>query len=73
MHLSTAIAWNDGTPSADLICTTTTVPADKTVNFFTSKNLFKSSSVVLVSTYCQSGISTLISESESTASGAYSL
>ena len=30
-------------------------------SFFINKNLFKSSSVVLVSTYCQSGISTLVS------------
>ena len=39
---------------------------------FTSKNLFKCmcSSVVLVSTYCQLGISTLVSESECTAGGA---
>ena len=36
--------------------------------FFTSKDLFESSSVILVSAYCQSGISTLVSKSESTAS-----
>ena len=40
-------------------------------SFFTGKDLFESSSVlVLVCTYCQSGISTLVSKSKSTASGA---
>ena len=44
-------------------------------DFFTSKNLFVStcSSVVLVSTYCRSGISSSVSQSESTASRASSL
>ena len=54
----TASTWNDGfvqTPSADL-CTTTTVPANKMVS--------------LQARTCQSGIWTLVSESESTASGA---
>ena len=35
---------------------------------FTSKNLFESSIVVLASTWCQSGILTLVSDSKSTAS-----
>ena len=39
-------------------------------SFFISKDLFESSSLVLVSTYCQLGILTLVRESESTASGA---
>ena len=38
--------------------------------FFTSKDLFESSSVVLLSTYFQSGILTSVSESKSPASGA---
>ena len=38
--------------------------------WFTSKDLFESSSVVLVSIYYQSGVSTSVSQSESTASGA---
>ena len=66
----TASACNDGfvrTPAAES-CATTTVPADKC--FFTSKNHFESSSAVLVSTYCQLLISTLVSESEYTAIGA---
>ena len=44
----------------------TTVPEDKA--FYTNKDLFESS--VLINNYCQSGISTSASESESTASGA---
>ena len=52
---------------ADL-CATTIVPADETVSL-KSKDLFDSSSVVLVSTYCQSGVLTLVSKIESTASG----
>ena len=51
---------------------TTTVAVREKNGFFKSKNLFESacSSVVLVITYCRSGISTSVNESESTASGA---
>ena len=41
-----------------------------TNSFFISKDLFESSSVVLVSTYCQSDTSTSVSESKYTASDA---
>ena len=41
----------------------------QTKRFLYNKVLSESSSVVLVSTYCQSGILTLVSKSESTASG----
>ena len=63
-----ASAWNNSfvrTLSADLCASTCGQNG-----FFTSKDLFQSSSVVLVSTYCQSGILTSVSESESTVTGA---
>ena len=53
--------WNDGFVQI-LFADLCTVPVDK-------QGLFDNSSVVLVSTYCQLGILTSVSDSESTASG----
>ena len=54
-------------PSCNL-CAPITLTSDKVV-FRTSENLFKNSSLILISTYCYSDRSTSVSESESTASG----
>ena len=61
----TASIWNDGS-FYSFVCN-----YYRQNSFLTGKDLFESSSVlVLVCTYCQSGISTSVSKSESTASGA---
>ena len=61
MNEYTASAWNEFS-FCQLACNYYSTCAQN--GFFTSKNLFESSSVVLVSTYCQSGISGDIGERE---------
>ena len=57
----TTRTWNDSFVQIFPLTCVRLLQTCRQNGFFTNKNLFESSSVVLVSTYCQSGISTLVS------------